>query len=71
MQIEKLDIKDGDILVVKHPSSLSLNARQNIQEIIQNSIGNKMDIRVIVLDEGMETVILRPEKNKNNLKILK
>lgn len=60
--MQKLDVKEGDIVVLRHPYKLSeqvaTNLRTQIKEIIKSSGFN---VKVMVLEEGMDIGILTKE----------
>jgi len=58
--MKKLDVKDGDIVVLKHPGVLSETVRKNLQNSIQESIKNfGFNVRVIVFEEGIDIGLLK------------
>jgi hypothetical protein len=61
--MQKLDMKDGDIVVLRHPLVLSKEAIKNIcttvKEIIKESGFN---VKVMFLEEGLDIGVLRKEK---------
>jgi len=68
--MQKLEVKDGDIVVLRHPCKLSekttIILKTHIEEIIKSGGFN---VKVMVLEEGMDIGILsKPIKkeNKNN-----
>ena len=62
--MQRLDIKDGDILVLKTKSILSEHAISNLKNSIElaiNIIGFK--VKCLVLEDDMDIGVLRKEKN--------
>lgn len=63
--MQKLDVKDGDIIVLRHPQRLSAIAHDNLKVSIEKSIKHfGLNIRVLVLEENMDIGVLR----KNNVR---
>jgi hypothetical protein len=62
--MQKLEIKDGDIIVLRHPRYLK-NANQ-LKEIVEEIMKNySYNIHVMVLEEGMEIgVLTASQKNR-------
>lgn len=60
--MQKLDVKDGDIVVLNYPYKLSertsIHLRDAVEEIIK---GYGFDVHVMVFEEGMTIGILRKE----------
>jgi len=57
--MQKLEIKDGDIVVIKHPMSLSPAVRKRMAACLQPTIKDfGFNIHVVVLDEGMDIGVL-------------
>lgn len=64
--MQKLEVRDGDIIVVRHPLSLEagtiLRMRAVIQEIFMM---HGFNIKVVIFDEGMDIGILRREVSQD------
>lgn len=61
--IKSLDVKDGDILVLRHPHIMSEGTRETLRNEIKNILDEfGFKISVIVLEEGLSLDILRKEK---------
>lgn len=60
----KLELKDGDTLVLKSESKLSVEVCARIKEHIKHLLGD-LKIKVLVLDGGMDIGILRKEEAKD------
>ncbi len=60
--MQKLDMKDGDIIVLRHPCVLSEEAGKNICFLVRE-IAKKsgVDVKVMILEEGMNIGVLRKE----------
>lgn len=58
--MQKLDIKDGDVIVFKHPYKINHQTFENIRCVV-NSLLNKfgLNIDVIILEKGMDIGVLR------------
>lgn len=54
--LQRLELKDGDILVVRVPSFISQQAEANIRESLVLATGDKH--QVIVLAGGMELAVI-------------
>lgn len=60
--MQKLDVRDGDIIILRHPGRLSKTAHDNLQGSVQEVIKESgFNIKVMVLEEGIEIRILRKE----------
>lgn len=59
--IQKLDIKDGDVIVLKCKQRLSPEAFKNLKEAYQTAMeGFRIkDIKVLILEEGIDIGVLR------------
>lgn len=61
--MKKLEVKDGDIIVLQYSHVLSekaiVNMREAIREILQ---GFSVNVEVMILQEGMEIGVLTKEK---------
>ncbi len=61
--MQKLEVKDGDIVVLRHPGILSntciVNLRDTVQEIIKKFGFN---VHVMVFEEGVEIGVLGTQK---------
>lgn len=64
--MHKLEVRNGDLIVVRHPAHLGietcLNLRTAIREIFMK---NGFDIKVVMFDEGMDIGILRREASED------
>ena len=60
--MQKLDVKDGDIVVIRHPNILSADAfnhyRGAVKEILKKY---RYDVNVMIFEEGAEIGILRKQ----------
>jgi len=60
--MQRLEIKNGDILVLRYPGVLPRNTASNLRKIFQETIKDfGYDVRILVLEEGMEIGTLRKE----------
>ena len=64
MHLGKLELQEGDTLVVRSQYSLSQSNIQYIQESFEINFPGR---KVVVLSNGLELGILRPEKSKPNV----
>jgi hypothetical protein len=58
-EIKSLDLRDGDIVIIKHPGCISHVAIDNITQSWNRKFPN---IKAVVLSEGMDINVLRPVK---------
>lgn len=62
--MQKLELKEGDIIVLRHPYKLSeetiVNLKSQIQLIIKSAGFN---VKIMVLEEGMDIGVLRKGNN--------
>ena len=67
--MQKLEIKDGDIIVLRHPKILKtetmINTRSQFKKVIEEFTGYR--IKVLILEEGMEIGVLRPDLNRKDI----
>lgn len=64
--IQKVDIKDGDIIIIKHPLVLSSEARKRLGEAVKNIMKDCcINNKVMVLDEGMDIGVLSRDKSND------
>lgn len=57
--IFKLELRPGDIVVLKHPSSLSMEAADNVNRTMETLLKEcGLNNRVMILEEGMDINIL-------------
>ncbi len=57
----KLELKDGDIVIIKHPGQLSQKSYQGFTEAFKNIFGKwGLTNHVLILDSGADIGILRP-----------
>ena len=62
--LSKLEFKDGDIIVLKTPNRLSKDSREYLEKFIGSiSKALPVKVRMIILEDGMDIGILRPEVN--------
>lgn len=60
--METLNIKDGDILVVKVDGKISPQVHHNLIEAIKQTLPEIMkDMKVFVLEEGIDLGVVRKE----------
>jgi len=60
--MQVLDLKDDDIVVVRHPSVLSTETAVRIRSVFMDMFKNwGLNVHVIVFDEGMDIGILIKE----------
>lgn len=67
--IQKLEIKEGDIIVLRHPYRLSEEAAKNLRSVIEEIIrSGGFNIKVMVLEDGMniDGILSKSTKKKNN-----
>ena len=65
-KIKALDLKSGDIVLVRYPGSLSERACGNIRE----SLSRELDVnanKILILEEGMDIKLIRTETLKAEL----
>ena len=60
----KLDLKDGDIVILKHPMILGKNAAVRLREAVEDIL-KPFNVKIMVIENGMDIGILRPEKANN------
>ena len=64
--MQKLDIKDNDIIVLRHPYALSRNCSEHLRSIVTDIIKDAgFNVKAIVLEEGMDIGVLRKDSNVN------
>ena len=60
--MQKLEIKEGDIVILRHPYKLSEQATANLKTSIEKVIrSGGFNVKVMVLEEGMDIGILSKE----------
>ena len=60
--MQKLEIKEGDIVVLRHPCKLSEQAVTNLKTQIKELIrSGGFNVKVMVLEEGMDIGVLQRE----------
>jgi len=60
--MQKLEIKDGDIIVLRYPQALSYDDIKHLKVMFQRTIKDfGYDVRVLILEQGGEVGILREE----------
>ena len=62
--MQKLDIKSGDILVIKHPDQLRSEDISSVRAWMED-IMKPLDVKVVVLESGMALGVLRKEEDAN------
>jgi len=66
--MQKLDVKDGDIVVLRHPGVLPEYLAKQLKKTVRKIVkGHGFDVHVMVLEEGMEIGVLRQESKLYNL----
>ncbi|MCE5211994.1 MAG: hypothetical protein LLG40_10605 [Deltaproteobacteria bacterium] len=61
--MQKLEVKDGDIVVMKSPYKLSQSVADNLRAAVQELIKDYgFNVHVMVLEQDMEIGILTKEK---------
>jgi hypothetical protein len=61
--MQKLDMKDGDVVVLKCAMKLSPSTYKSIKEAVQEMLkGFGFDVYVIPLEDGMDIGVLRKER---------
>ena len=66
--MQKLDVKDGDIVVLRHPGVLSKDSAKKLKKFVRKIVkGHGFDVHAMVLEEGMEIGVLRQESKLYNL----
>lgn len=59
---QRLDVKAGDIIVLRHPAVLSSSTAANIKAVVIDTLKPLgKDVRVLILEENMEIGVLRKE----------
>ena len=59
MQIGKIEIKDGDIIVIKPASLMAGSSKNDIKSWFLKAIGDSLkNVEVVVLDVGMDLMVL-------------
>lgn len=62
--MQKLDVKDGDIIVIKNPYKLSAETYTNLRLAIQKILKEYgYNVKVMILEDGMDIGVLRKEDN--------
>jgi len=59
--VQKLELKPGDILVLKMADKIPLNFRKELKSYLSAILPK--DIKVVILDPGMEFQIITPSKD--------
>jgi argonaute-like protein implicated in RNA metabolism and viral defense len=63
--MQKLEVKDGDILVLRHTGILSPAGADGIRYAVKKIIKDSgFDVKVLILEEGMKIGVLRKEEVK-------
>jgi hypothetical protein len=58
--MQRLDVKNGDIIVIRYPGVLSTNAKTYFRESVRDILKDYgYDVRVMIFEEGSEIGILR------------
>lgn len=59
--MQVLEIKPGDLIVLRHPMRLSSHAHQQLTDTLRKILDEQgFNNRIVVLEEGMEIGIIRP-----------
>jgi len=67
--MQKLEIMDGDIVVLKFPQKLPPGLYRNLNDTIQESFkGFGYDVHVLILEDGVDIGVLRKEKGEGKWK---
>ena len=62
--MQKLELKEGDIVVLRHPYKLSSDTITRLKTEIKEHIrAGGFNVKVMVLEEGMDIGLLRKEKD--------
>jgi hypothetical protein len=56
--IAKLDVKAGDVVVVRVPGRLSTEIAERVEAYFSERVPS---VKILVVDQGVELSILRPE----------
>ena len=66
--MQKLDVKDGDIVVLRHPGVLAKDSAKKLKKFVRKIVkGHGFDVHVMVFEEGMEIGVLR--KGETNITV--
>lgn len=61
--MQKLEVKDGDVVVLRHPFQLSPEAHEFLRSTMKDILHDfGIDVHVMVLEEAMDIGILRRGK---------
>ena len=61
--MQKLDVKDGDIIVLRYGAKLSKETSTNLRDAIQEIIkGFGFNVKAMILEDGMDIGILRKKE---------
>ena len=61
--MQRLDIKDGDIIALRYPGVLSETAHERLKTTFQKVIKDfGYDVKILVLEEGLEIETLRKDE---------
>jgi len=61
--MQKLDVKDGDIVMINYPGILPKGASEKIGEVVREILwASGITVNVMVFEEGMDVKMLRKEK---------
>ena len=64
--MQKLDVKDGDIVVLRHPGVLSKDSAKKLKKFVRKIVkGHGFDVHVMVFEEGMEIGVLTKGETNN------
>ena len=60
--MQKLDVKDGDIVIFRYPHVMRYDAHKNLRDALKETLKNfGYDVHVMVLEDGLEIGVLRKE----------
>jgi hypothetical protein len=60
--MQKLDVKDGDTVVLTYPGKLTRDTYENVKEAVEKIIKEfGFNVHVMILEEGMQIGLLRKE----------
>ena len=62
--IQKLEVKSGDVLLVRYSSCLHENSLRRLKDIFREVL-HPLDVKIMVLEDGARVDILRKEKLLN------
>lgn len=60
IEVGKLELRDGDVLVARIPQGLSMDVHQRVQECLQRVIlDSGVEATTLVMEEGVELSVIR------------